>query len=139
MFLVFSNFDFQFLTMTSRGGQYFYRFSSACRLIEYNSSIIVCRSNVYIVFISKINEIFNIFTKKLTTHFWIAKVFWLLKIYIFLCLNLSKFKHFLIVFNGKIINISLQRNHKFFLLHMINVGADECNWENFKFYFNLEH
>ena len=40
MFLVFSNFDFQFLTMTSRGGQYFYRFSSACRLIEYNSSII---------------------------------------------------------------------------------------------------
>ena len=39
MFLVFSNFDFQFLTMTSRGGQYFYRFSSACRLIEYNSSI----------------------------------------------------------------------------------------------------
>ena len=36
---VFSNFDFQFLTMTSRGGQYFYRFSSACRLIEYNSSI----------------------------------------------------------------------------------------------------
>ena len=40
MFLVFSNFDFQFLTMTSRGGQYFYSFSSACRLIEYNSSII---------------------------------------------------------------------------------------------------
>ena len=40
LFLVFSNFDFQFLTMTSRGGQYFYRFSSACRLIEYNSSII---------------------------------------------------------------------------------------------------
>ena len=39
MFLVFSNFDFQFLSMTSRGGQYFYRFSSACRLIEYNSSI----------------------------------------------------------------------------------------------------
>ena len=39
MFLVFSNFDFQFFTMTSRGGQYFYRFSSACRLIEYNSSI----------------------------------------------------------------------------------------------------
>ena len=39
MFLVCSNFDFQFLTMTSRGGQYFYRFSSACRLIEYNSSI----------------------------------------------------------------------------------------------------
>ena len=38
MFLVFSNFDFQFLTMISRGGQYFYRFSSACRLIEYNSS-----------------------------------------------------------------------------------------------------
>ena len=41
MFLVFSNFDFQFLTMTSRGGQYFYRFPSACRLIEYNSSIVV--------------------------------------------------------------------------------------------------
>ena len=39
MFLVLSNFDFQFLTMTSRCGQYFYRFSSACRLIEYNSSI----------------------------------------------------------------------------------------------------
>ena len=39
MFLVFSNFDFQFLTMTSRGGQYFYRFSSACLLIEYNSLI----------------------------------------------------------------------------------------------------
>ena len=39
MFLVFSNFDFQFLTMTSRGGQYYYRFSGACRLIEYNSSI----------------------------------------------------------------------------------------------------
>ena len=39
MFLVFSNFDFQFLIMTSRGGQYFYRFLSACRLIEYNSSI----------------------------------------------------------------------------------------------------
>ena len=41
MFLVFSNFDFQFLTMTSRGGQYFYRFSSACRLIEYNCSNVV--------------------------------------------------------------------------------------------------
>ena len=40
MFLVFSNFDFQFLTMTSRGGQYFYRFSSPCRLIEYNFSIL---------------------------------------------------------------------------------------------------
>ena len=28
-----------FLTMTLQGGQYFYRLSSACRLIEYNSSI----------------------------------------------------------------------------------------------------
>ena len=43
MSLVFSNFDFQFLTMTSRGGQYFYRFSSACRLIEYNSSLLYYR------------------------------------------------------------------------------------------------
>ena len=45
MFLVFSNFDFQFLTMTSRGGQYFYSFSSAFRLIEYNSSITVKLTN----------------------------------------------------------------------------------------------
>ena len=48
MFLVFSNCDFQFLTMTSRGGQYFYRFSSACRLIEYNSSIFGMKNSIKI-------------------------------------------------------------------------------------------
>ena len=32
--------------MTSRGGQYFYRFSSACHLIEYNSSIALRRASL---------------------------------------------------------------------------------------------
>ena len=70
MFLVFSNLDFQFLTMTSRGGQYFYRFSSACRLIEYNSSITSSnRSSSYITRSSDVTDSGNhwVFVSRLQT------------------------------------------------------------------------